>query len=165
MTCLEHITGSTKCMQLVFRFLNNLVPGMSTNQILLHLLLTSTYCVHSNVYGLINTCCIRYHTPVDSIYSTSSANHTYQTRTCVSISVEVPDKTSSIDIKVGNCSPIGEEPVSSGRIPATCYVVSFTEQGKSITITNVLQGHKTVVLVCCSSEWEPDTWKEDIPLL
>ena len=42
------------------------------------------------------------------------------------------------------------------RRSATSSLVSHTEQG-SITFTNLLQGHKTVVLVYCTIEWEPDT--------
>ena len=42
------------------------------------------------------------------------------------------------------------------RRSATSSLVSHTEQG-IITFTNLLQVHKTVVLVCCTSEWEPDT--------
>ena len=105
MTCLEHITGSIKCMQLVFRFLNNLVPGMSTNPILLHLLLTSAYCVHSNVYGLINTCCFRYHTVIDPIHSTSPMVQVLYFPSCGSVDIQLVTSTR-------NSSSIGEEPVS-----------------------------------------------------
>ena len=108
--------------------------------------------VHSNVYGLGDTHCIRYHTTVDSFLSTSPPLQTYYTLT--SCSVEVP-----LDITGRNSSSIGEEPVPQGRLPngiskrrsATSSLVSYTEQG-IISFTNVLQGHNTVVLVCCTSE-------------
>ena len=38
---------------------------------------------------------------------------------------------------------------------ATSREVSHAEEG-SIIFTNVLQGHETVVLVCCTTEREPD---------
>ena len=114
--------------------------------------------VHSNVYGLINIHWIRYLTAVDPILSTSPPLQTYHTLT--SWSDEVPWVT-----RTGNSSSIGEEPVSYGKSPsgisirrsATSSLVSQAEQG-IITFTNVLQGHKTVVLVCYTSEWEPDTF-------
>ena len=40
------------------------------------------------------------------------------------------------------------------RRSATSSEVSHTEQS-SIIFSNVFQGHKTVVLVCCTIEWEP----------
>ena len=132
--------------------MNNLVPGMSTNLLLLHVLLTSACCVHSNVYGLINTCCIRYHTVVDSSHSTSPPvqNFYFPTRG----SVDIPLVTTA-----RNSSSIGEEPVCSDIPPiisikrsATSSLVSYTEQGGITTFTNVLQVHKTVVLVCCTIE-------------
>ena len=90
---------------------------------------------------------------VDPIHSTSSAVQIYHHLT--SESVEIPNFTIT-----ENSSSIGKEPVSK-RSPcatSTCY----TEQG-IIIFTNVLQCHKTVVLVCCIVEWEPDipcTWSE-----
>ena len=64
--------------------------------------------------------------------------------------------------ELGNlASSIGEEPVPSIRRSKTSSLVSFAEQG-IITFTNVLQGYNTVVLVCCTTEWEPDitcTWE------
>ena len=123
--------------------------------------LTGACCVHSNVNGLGNICWITYLTAVDPLHSTSSAAYTYHHLT--SGSVEFPLATIA-----GYFSSIGKEPVSWGRsIPniwmcATSSEVSYTEQGIS-PFTNVLQGHTTVVLVCCTSEWEPDitcTWKE-----
>ena len=115
--------------------------------------LTSACCVHSNVQILNDTCCIRYLTTVDSIHSTSPAEHTYHTR--ASRSVEVPLVTTA-----SNPSSIWEEPVPYGatsmRRSATSRLICQAEQGILI-ITNVFQGYKTVVLVCCTSEWEPDT--------
>ena len=116
--------------------------------------LTSSCCVHSNVCDLENIHWIRYHTAVDPLHSTSYAVQTYPTLT--SGSVETP-----LLINAGNFSSIWESPVSTSikRI-ATSSEVSYTEQG-IIPFTNVLQGHTTVVLVCCTSEWEPDitcTW-------
>ena len=124
--------------------------------------LTTTCCVHSNVNGLVNTCWIRYLTTVDPLHSTSSALHMYLHVT--SGSVEIPLLTVT-----GNSSFIGKKPVSWGRsslniwMLATSTEISYTEQGIIIPFTNVLQGHTTVVLVCCTIEWEPDitcTWKE-----
>ena len=120
--------------------------------------------VHSNVYDLGNNHCITYFTAVDSFLSTSPPLQTHYTLT--SGSVEVP-----LDTTARNSSSIGEEPVPSGswsngiRRSATSSLVSYTDQG-IITFTNVLQGHKAVVLVCYTSEWEPDTFtrKEEIPL-
>ena len=113
--------------------------------------LTSTCCVHSNVYCLCDIHCIRYHTTVDSSHSTSPPLQTYHTLT--SCSVDIP-----LDSTGRNPSSIGKEPVpksrhSNGisiRRSATSRLVSYTEQG--IYFTNVLQGHKTVVLVCCTIE-------------
>ena len=121
--------------------------------------------VHSNVYNLVNIHCIRYRTMVDSILSTSPPLQTYHTLT--SCSVKVPLGTTA-----GNSSSIGEEPVpyiirsTSIRRSAASSLVSQADQG-IITVTNVLQGHDTVVLVCNTIEWEPDTFtrKEEIPLL
>ena len=50
--------------------------------------LTGTSCVYSNVYNLGNICCIRYHTVVDPILSTSPPLQEYNHPT--SGSVEVP---------------------------------------------------------------------------
>ena len=41
--------------------------------------------VHSNVYGLVNIHCIRYHTMVDSIHSTSPPVQKYHTLTSGSV--------------------------------------------------------------------------------
>ena len=84
-----------------------------------------------------------------------------------SCSIEVPLGTT-----IGNPSSIGEEPVPKNERPvttiiinATSSLVSYTEQG-IITFTNVLQGHNTVVMVCCTSEPEADCTRgeEEIPL-
>ena len=116
--------------------------------------LTSACWVHSNVYGLGNIHCIRYLTAVDPFHSTSSAVQKYHHLT--SGSVEIPLATWT-----GNSSSIGKEPVPYGtstsiRRSTTSSLVSFAEQGIFTTLTNVLQDHDTVVLVCCISEWEPD---------
>ena len=86
--------------------------------------------------------------------------------TLTSCSVDVPLETT-----VRNSSTIREEPVPSDngisiRSSATSSSISQADQG-TISFTNVLQGHKTVVLVCCTIEWEPDTFtrKEEILLL
>ena len=121
--------------------------------------LTSACWVHSNVYGLGNVHWIRYHTAVDPIHSTSFTMQKYHHLT--SGSVEIPLSTSA-----GNSSSIGKVPVPHCRpiftsIRATSSEVSHTAQG-IIPPTNVLQGHTTVVLVCCTTEWEPDitcTWE------
>ena len=119
--------------------------------------LTSACCVHSNVYGLGNIHWIKYLTVVDPLHSTSSAVQIYFHLTSVPL---LPF--------IGNTSVIGKVPDPQGRpsdsirTSATISEVSHTEQ--SITsLTNVLQGHTTVVLVCCTFEWEPDipfTWEE-----
>ena len=123
--------------------------------------LTTACCVHSNVYGLGNTCWIRYLTAVDPLLSTSSAIQIYFHITSGSVEIR-------LDISTENFRIIGKKPVPWGRsIPtiwtcATSSEVSSAEQG-IITLSNVLQGDTTVVLVCCTSEWEPDitcTWKE-----
>ena len=113
--------------------------------------------VHANVYGLDNMLCIRYLTAVGSLLSTSSALQAYHHVT--SGSVKVPAATTA-----RNSSSIGKEPVPFGtpptiiKISATIMVVSYTEQGM-ITLTDVLQEHKTVVLVCFTLEFKPDaTW-------
>ena len=116
-----------------------------------HILLTSACCVHSNVYSLGNIHWSSYLTAVDAIHRTSSAVQTYHHLT--SGSVEIPLLTTA-----GNSSSIGEEPVSFARLIATS---SYTEK-RIISFTNVLQGHTTVVLVCCTIEWKPDitcTWE------
>ena len=82
------------------------------NLILCHVLLTSACCEDSNIYGLENTLCIRDLTAVDSIHSTSPADHTYHTRT--PDSVKVPHKILCIDNHVGKSSSIGEEPAPQG---------------------------------------------------
>ena len=123
--------------------------------------LTSAYWVHSNVYGLSKTKSIRYLTTVDPFLSTSSALQMYHHLT--SGSVEIP-----LETWTGHFSSIGEEPVRYGipiynniRKSATTSLVSLAEQG-IITFINLLQDHNAVVLVCCTSEWEPDitcTWE------
>ena len=129
------------------------------------LALTSACWVHSNVYGLENIHCIRYHTTVDSIHSTSPPVKKYCTRT--SCPADVPQTTTC-----WNSSSIGKEPVpydrpsfTSIRRSTTSRLVSHTEQG-IIPFTNLLQAHKTVVLVGCTSEPETDCTrgKEVIPL-
>ena len=84
-----------------------------------------------------------YHTMVDSIHTTSPP--VQQDFTLTSCSVKVPVATTA-----RNSSSIGEVPVPYGvtsiRRSATSSLVSHTEQG-TITFTNLLQGHKTVVLV------------------
>ena len=118
--------------------------------------LTTGCCVHSNVYGLGNVHWIRYLAVVDPIRSTSSAMHTYHH--LISGSVKIPLLTTT----AGNSSSIGKVPVPSGRHiwtlrrPATISEVSPAEQGIINIYTNVLQGHDTVVMVCCISEREPD---------
>ena len=112
--------------------------------------LTPACWVHSNVYVLVDIHWIRYLTAVDPILSTSSAVQTY--RHLLSSSVEIRQLTTA-----GNSSSIGKVSVSFGRPIwfATSSLVSYTVQG-IIPFTNVLQGHTTVVLVCCTIEWEPD---------
>ena len=88
---------------------------------LLHLPLTTACCVHSNVYCLINTRCIRYHTTVDPLHSTTSPLQILYHLTCGSINI--PKFTTP-----RNPSSIGEEPVaSSPRIAATSRLVSYAE--------------------------------------
>ena len=117
--------------------------------------LTSACIVHSNEHGLVNTCCIRYLTVVDSSHSTSPPVQTYHTRT--SVSVELPHDILST-VVVGNSSSIGVVPVTQDTTTwnlvtcTVCCVVSHTEQGSITPFTNVLQVNKTVVLVCCTSE-------------
>ena len=111
-------------------------------------LLTSAFCVHSNVYGLGDIQCIRYLTVVDSILThTAYSVQTYHHMT--SCSVKVPNT-----ITARNPTSIGEEPVAYDRFTSTSIrrLVSQAEQSTIITFTNVLQGDKTVVLVCCSIE-------------
>ena len=118
--------------------------------------LTSACCVHSNVDGLGNICWIRYLTVVDPLHSISSAVHTYRHINSGSVEIRLVTSTE-------NSRFIGKKTVSWGRSirSATSTEISYTEQG-IIPFTNVLQGHTTVVLVCCTIEWEPDitcTWK------
>ena len=123
------------------------------------LALTSVSWVHSKVYGLDNIHCIRYLTAVDSSHPTCPPVKKYHTLTCGCM--EVPLGTTA-----RNCSSIEEVPVPySIRSLATGSLVSYTAQGIN-TFTNLLQGHKTVVLICCTSEWEPDTCtgEEEKPL-
>ena len=124
--------------------------------------LTTASWVHSNVYGLVNILWIRYLTAVDPILSTSYTMQNYLHLT--SGSVEIPRGTTA-----ANYRSIGKEPVPYGRPivtsikrSATSSQVSHTEQA-IIPCTNVLQGHTTVVLVCCTIEWEPHitfTWED-----
>ena len=113
--------------------------------------------VHTNVYNLSNILCVRYLTAVGSLHSTSSALQVYHHVT--SGSVKVPVVTTA-----RNSSSVGEVPVPTGRPPtsirisATIMVVSYAEQGMT-TFMDVLQEHKTVVLVCFTLEFKPDaTW-------
>ena len=116
-------------------------------------MLTISVCtVHPYIHGLDNIHCVRYLTAVDSLYSTSSAVQKYHHVTSCSLKVHLATNAR-------NSSSIGEEPVPYDRLPngisirrsATIEKVSSAEQG-IITFTNVLQDHKTVVLVCCTSE-------------
>ena len=117
--------------------------------------LTTACVVHSNVYFLDNIHWIGYLTAVDPLHSTSSAVQTYHHLT--SGSVEFPPS-----ISAGNSSFIGKEPVSTNiRGWATSSEVSPHADQGIFPFSNVLQDHDTVVLVCCTSEWEPDitcTW-------
>ena len=129
--------------------------GVKQNRNVQTMSLTSACWVHSNVYALVNIRWIRYFTAVDSLHSTSFPVHTYDHLT--SVPVKIP-----FFIKTGNSTSIGKEPVSYDRPIftsikwlATSSEVSHAEQGL-ITFTNVLQGHTTVVLVCCTIKWEPD---------
>ena len=122
--------------------------------------LTSACCVHSNVYGLGDIHCIRYHTSVNSFVSTSLPVQKYPHMT--SCSVDVP-----LDTIAKNSSSIGKVPVPFGsprftisiRRSTTSSEVSQAEQG-IITFINVIQGHKTVVLVECTFEPETDCTRE-----
>ena len=93
---------------------------------------------------------------VDPIHPTSNTVH--KDRHLISGSVEIP-----LVRNAGNSSSIGKEPVPIGRPiftsirrSATRSEFSYAEQGIFITFTNVLQGHETVVLVCCAIEGELD---------
>ena len=108
-------------------------------KILLHVPLTSLCYVHSNVYGLGSIHCIKYLPAVYSIHSTSPA--IYRTIYVV----EIPPNNLA-----GNSSSIGVEPVRYDRTAVTRFFAI-----KVITFTNVLQSHKTVVLVGCTSEPAP----------
>ena len=113
--------------------------------------LTGACCVHSNVYVLGDIHWIRYITSVDPSHSTSSTLQSYH---------HLPSGSVEIPLNTGKSSLIGKEPVAhDGSIcitaSATSTEVSCTEQC-STTFTNVLQGHETVVLVCCTIEWELD---------
>ena len=118
-----------------------------------HIPLTSCR-IYSNIYGLGNIQCIRYHTAVDSSYSTSPAMHKYLHLTSGSVHLPLCSRT-------GNPSSIGEEPIPYGRMPAANSSVSQTSQGL-IPFANILKSHNTIVLVYCTIEREPDvtfTWK------
>ena len=106
--------------------------------------LTSACYVQSNVYGPGDIHCILYLTVVDPLHSTSSTMQLYHHLTSGSVEIHVTTAE--------NCSSIGKEPVPyegfSIRRSTTSSEVSHAEQG-SISFTNILQVHKTVVLVCC----------------
>ena len=70
--------------------------------------LTGAFCVYSNVYGLVDIFCIRYHTVVDPILSAYFPSHMYHHLT--SGSVKIPVITST-----DYSSSIGKEPVSYNR--------------------------------------------------
>ena len=79
--------------------------------------------------------------------------------TLMSTSVKAP-----LHFNARNSCSIGEEPVPYHRsitiinTSATSNLVCQAEQGIT-TFTNILQGHNTVVLVCCTFEREADiTW-------
>ena len=107
--------------------------------------LTSACSVHSNVYCLDNISCIMYLTAVDPILFTSSTVQNYHHM--LSSSVKIPHHSWT-----GNSRFIGKKPIPL----ATSSPVSYAEQGSIVTCTNVLQCYETVVLVCCTIEWEPD---------
>ena len=130
---------------------------------------TSVYIVHSNVYGLGNIHWVRYLTAVDPFHSTFSAVHIHHhvTSGYVDVCLLVWWCINNHPGSTGNSSSIGKVPVSqcwhspSKITCATSTLVCSAEQG-IIIFTNVLQGHTTVVLVCCTIEWEPDitcTWE------
>ena len=133
----------------------NLLCNQLTTELLTSLSVCST--VQSNVYGLGDIHCIKYHTVVDSFHSSSPPLQTYHTLTSCSVKVRLV--TTAL-----NSTSIGKEPVPYGIYPngiskrrsATSSQVSYTEQG-IIPFTNVLQECDTVVLVCCTIEYEPDT--------
>ena len=157
----------TKLVDMVLKIALHIPP---TKYLFLHqyVLLTSACWVHSNVYGLRNIHCIRYVTAIDPIHSTSYALHKYHHLTSGSVEVPVCPFTMSI-----NPGFVGEKPIphvrahfTSVRTSAASSLVGYAEQG-IITFTNVLQGHKTVVLVYFTSQWEPDitfTLKQEIQL-
>ena len=137
-------------MQISNSIFSGLVPEMFTHSISLYVPLTSVCCIHSNVYGLGDIYCIWYLTAVDPTHSTSPAVQKYHHLT--SGPIDFPPATGT-----GKSSFIGEEPVPCSRVTsirrsATSSVVSHAEQGTIIPFTNVLQSHKTVVLVCCTIE-------------
>ena len=103
------------------------------------IVLTTAPCVHSNVYGLGR---IMRLTAVDPIHFTSSMVQTY-------------DQFSGSAKITGSFSSIGKEPVPyspSVILATTRSFISYAEKGIVIVITNVLQGDKTIVLVCHISE-------------
>ena len=112
-TCTEVPTWGFACTDLPFCYRCTTLDKQWTMTVIeqngsVHVPLTSACWVHSNVYGLVNIHCIRYHTVVDPFHSTSSAVHTYHH--LISGSVEVPLVPWS-----RNPSFIGKEPVSQGR--------------------------------------------------
>ena len=136
---------------------HTLLTTLLQHNIIIYVLLTSTCWVHSNVCGLLITLFIRYHTVVNSILSTSPPVQKYHHITSGSVEVPLP-------ITARNSSSIGKVPVPYGkprftsmRRSATNRLVSYAEQGIIIIFTNVLQGHDTVVLVCFTIQWEPNT--------
>ena len=107
------------------------------------LFLTSVCSVHSNIHGLVNTCCIGYLTAVDSSHFPSPAMQAYHTRT--SASVELPLLTT-----VCNSSTIGVVPITQDmpiwRLgTSTAHsVISQTEKWVKI-FTNIVQGCESMV--------------------
>ena len=134
---------------------------LNRNRSVVHSPLTSVCWVHSNVYGLVNIHWIRYLTAVYPFNSTSSAVQTYHHLTSGSVELllliwcTISNPTGNL---TGNPTSIGEkpvpwdEPISSIRRSTTSSLVSYAEQGIR-TLTNVLQGHNTVVLVWYTSEY------------
>ena len=122
----------------------------------MHVPLTSTFCVHSNVCALIITIFIRYNTVVNSIHQSSLPVQKYHHMT--SGSVEVPLATTA-----GNSSSIGKEPVTQGLLPkgfsertsTARSIVSHAAQG-IITFTNLFSSHKAVVIEYRTFKCEPN---------
>ena len=85
---------------------------------------------------------------VDPIHSTSSAVQTYHHLT--SVSEEICIVTRAEDSSFIGKKPARSHITSKGRV-ATRSLIGHAQQGISL-FTNVLQGHKTVVLVGCTIE-------------